>query len=510
MTNILQRTFKGAAGLAVLLAVITVSSSPAWAQVCQVTANDNDVRAEGITEVVGTITLECVIESGAPFTVDATDDVEISIQLNTDITNATSSTGTVSTTGDAATDDLATADYSMGGIAVFATDQGGSTALTAATEFDDFVLSRDGTELTLEVTGAQANLTTAGQGFDLMVAGIRANASAVGHGEDVMATVSVNGVVARRSPTKVSDVITGLEVEVARQNGLQCEVPESGDMATITIKEGFNRALQNMTNLVLTFSDVPDGAMVLVEEEIGGAVDDQGDTDDSNDVTAPALMLVTGGRGSGVTRIRSGANAGKYMVDLSPTGTGAIIYTYTTGRTGTATAGTPADRNSTVDTLPEVNVYFMWEEGAVAAGRAWVNVSYAPVLSLQNGSIPRYAASSDSPEVLRLSDCDTSMLFPFATNTSGFMTGVALTNPSEADGSCVLDFISEGRVMESSSVDIDAMSTVAFGLSSMVTDFLGHISASCDFVGGSAFVYIDNGGGMGGPTAAQGYILMAE
>ena len=526
VTNILQRTFKGAVGLAVLLAVMTISSAPAWAQICQATSDSETVRAEGITEVVGNIELQCRVEgTQLGFGLAADDDVEISIKLNTHITNAVNARGEVTLTSstvangeDSGTDSLGAAVISGGQIAVFAAPVGTADTTAGddfdATAFRAFEISGSGDTITVELEAADAQLVSLSndaKGFNLSIRGIRANASPVGHDEDIEATVSVNDTVARRSPSKVAHVATGLAVEADRQNGSMCEVPgERGtdEMAEITVGEAFMTALQAGHVLTVTFSDVPDGAMVVVEQMIGGE-----ETGTAPEVRAAGLTLTTGGIGSGVTRIRSGANAGKYMVDLSPTGTGAIIYNYDIGtmddpdNAGTAIT---AVRDTTTETF-NVPVKFLWEAGAVDTGRAWVNVSYNPVLSVQSGTIPRYVASSESPEVLRVASCDESLMFPFLTNQHGFETGVALTNPTDMDGSCTIEFVTGGRVAMTETMAVGAMSTITFGLSQAAPNFQGHAEAACSFTGGSAFVFIANGAGpMGTPTAAQGYTVMAE
>ena len=507
--------------IAFLLAIVALGGGSAWAQICQATADDEDVRAEGITETVGNLTISCRPDDSG-FGLLATDDVVIEVTLNTQITNLFSSNNnaTIFTIADASAptaDEMEELD--AGKIGVTATAR--SAAITAT--FDTAKLSEDGTTLEWEIDDASTAAldgATVANGFVLVISGLRANASSVGAGEDVMATVMVNGTVARRSPTKVADVMTGLDVTVKRQNGTICAVPGEDVKATITIKEGkdFEEALQNDTDLVLTFSDVPDGAMVLVMEKLGGAV--TGGTDETvgsgdDDVTAAALTLATAGRGSGVTK-GTGDYKDYYVVDLSRTGVGEITYNYTTGSTQTgADTSDATGRDSSVDTLPVIEVKVVWDENDVAEGMAWVNVSYDPVSNVMDASmsgdkIPRYVMTADSPEFLRVSDCDTSMMFPFVTNQAGFETGIALTNPSEADGSCMLDFVAGGEVAMDHMVEVDAMSTVAFSLSGVASGFQGHIKASCDFMEGSAFVFIDNGAGMGGPTAAQGYILTAE
>ena len=42
----------------------------------------------------------------------------------------------------------------------------------------------------------------------------------------------------------------------------------------------------------------------------------------------------------------------------------------------------------------------------------------------------------------------------------------------------------------------------------MAPDFQGYADITCDYTGGQGFAFITNGfGSMGGPTAAQGYLV---
>ena len=70
----------------------------------------------------------------------------------------------------------------------------------------------------------------------------------VGDGEDIMANVMVGGTVVNSSPIKVADVTEGLVVKVAAVEGLQCADSE-GEMAVITIQEGFVDAIVSMANM---------------------------------------------------------------------------------------------------------------------------------------------------------------------------------------------------------------------------------------------------------------------
>ena len=126
-------------------------------------------------------------------------------------------------------------------------------------------------------------------GFNLIISGIRANASMVGDGEDIMATVMVGGTVVHSAPLKVADVTEGLVVKADVAAGLQCADTDDA-MAVITIQEGFVdaivsavdmtddghcRARANSDSLVVTFTGIPDGVMVMVPAMVAvGMIDD--------------------------------------------------------------------------------------------------------------------------------------------------------------------------------------------------------------------------------------------
>ena len=110
--------------------------------------------------------------------------------------------------------------------------------------------------------------------------------------------------------------------------------------------------------------------------------------------------------------------------------------------------------------------------------------------------------------MLQIQDCDSSMTFPFVTNMYGYDTGIALTNTSDEDGTCTLSFGGATNNPADMEMGIAAESVVTFAVSGETPEFQGYITASCDFRDGKGFVFISNGfGSMGGPTAAQGYLV---
>ena len=131
---------------------------------------------------------------------------------------------------------------------------------------------------------------------------------------------------------------------------------------------------------------------------------------------------------------------------------------------------------------------------------------------------PRYV-SGPTNDVITITDCTTTLLFPFVTNQHGYNTGLAITNASEGSGSCTIGYSGSVRtgmgdmVMTSDAPD-DMMTPepVAGGeqwvntLSNIAPGFQGYITASCEFRDAHGFAFITGGGET--PTLAQGYLAV--
>ena len=292
MTKTYKAVLKSSLVMLVLFAV--AGSGVAQAQECIARAKTTEiVRAEGITEMVGDIELRCrrpTLSAGSfGFDADIPDELNITLELNTNITNEVSDARVV------ALEDAAPG-YQDGGIMLDPDTLSATFAVVdddviAAAAFGGGELTEDGDAIEwTEIATSGLNLTPATEtekGFNLVISGIRANASMVGDGEDIMANVMVNGNVVNSTPIKVADVTEGLVVEVAAAEGLQC-ADSAGEMATITIQEGFVDAIvsivddgttdtvdesANSDSLVVTFTGIPEGVMVLVPADGRGADD---------------------------------------------------------------------------------------------------------------------------------------------------------------------------------------------------------------------------------------------
>ena len=400
-----------------LFAAAVAGSGVAQAQQCfarRASDSPNAVRAEGMTELLGGIELLCTGGAGTGFAPPET--TEISIELNTAITNAPNDNDVVQ--------------------GLTYTFPGGGADLGAAADYegeDREVLSDDGMAITWEIASSDLGIDQrSDDGGTVTIGGIMADASAVGNGEDITATVMVNGAAASGSPVKLADVTTGLDITVTAASDLQCEAPSATNMAVATIKfvEGFNSAIRAVaddsqtadvdesarnSSLVLNFRGIPDGVTVMASlMGTGEALED-----DMTDL-AP-LMLKTGET--------EGADDDG-MVGLS-SGAGHVIYDFdTSSYDHDGEEGTPEipQVNDGTKEWNEVEITFTWGAGAPPIGSGSVTVSYHPVTDDMDKR-PRFVAGPTNM-VVTINDCATTLLFPFVFNQSGFDTGIVISNTS--------------------------------------------------------------------------------
>ena len=123
---------------------------------------------------------------------------------------------------------------------------------------------------------------------------------------------------------------------------------------------------------------------------------------------------------------------------------------------------------------------------------------------------PRFVAGP-TRTVIEIDDCVSSLLFPFVTNMYGYDTGIAITNTSSEAGACTLSFVGTEAPADDMEVTVGGESVNTFGISMMAPGFQGYVDATCEFRNGKGFAFISNGfGSMGGPSAAQGYLVAEE
>ena len=473
----MTKTYKAVLSTLAALCLLFMGSGVAQAQECfAFQKGANTVRAEGMTEAVGSIELQCRdLDTFGQQPIG--EEAVISITLNTQITNETND------------DDVVQGlTYTYG-----ATAQLGK--VEDYTGDDKEVLSDDGTTITWTIsTDSSDGIDFGATGASVTIEGIIANASALGDGEDVTAEVRVNGVMIDHSPIKLADVTTGLDITVAAATGLQCEMPSV--VATIKFVEGFASALHDDNQLVVAFRDIPEGVTVTPSMMGTGTALDMADPDDDTAFfpgdLAP-LTLMTGGEMSGLDEDGN--------VALSVARAGQIVYDLDMEEPGTdVLEGTDEDKAKEWN---ELMITFTWEAGESTLGMGSVTVSYHPVTD-DVTERPRFA-SGPTHNAITIEDCTTTLLFPFVTNQDGFNTGLVITNTSEGSGSCTIGY--------SGSAAPDDMMTpepVAGGeqwiglLSDIAADFQGYITASCAFREAYGFAFITDGAA----TLAQGYLAV--
>ena len=469
MTKNYKAVLKSSLVMLVLFAV--AGSGVAQAQECFAFQSDaNTVRAEGLTEEVGKIQLQCRDQEvfGQP---PIADEAVISITLNTPITNATNADGDI----------VMDLKYTFGTVPL--------GAEANYTGVGKEVLSDGGTTITWTIaTNATDGILfpNTATGSTVTIGGILANASMVGDGNDVTAEVRVNGVMIDHSPIKLADVTTGLDITVTSATGLQCEAPSMA-VATIKFVEGFASAIRDADSLVVAFRDIPEGVTVTPNTMgTGVAMEDDG-TD-----LAP-LMLKTGDM-SGLDQDGD--------VALSVARAGQIVYTFDDDDASTTDVLEGTDPLKAME-WNELTITFEWSAGAPPLEMGTVTVSYDPVTD-DVAESERYVAGPTN-DVIEINDCTTTLLFPFVTNQLGFNTGLVITNASDGKGSCTIGYSGPDApddMMTPESVEggaqwVDLLSTIA-------PEFQGYITATCEFRNAYGFAFITDADA----TLAQGYLAV--
>ena len=504
------------------VALLALAAGSAQAQECVAGAKSTNVRAEGATEVVGTITLRCraprtPADANAELTLgsSAPTKLEIEVTLNADITNTRDSSDMI--------DSAAALGYDVGDVMLTAitltSTQGEGTAIeldpATGDPFSDGDVSDDLRKVTWKAVdtnddaadgnggldsfnigadpGGTGTADTDTDGFQLVIAGLRADASGVGDGNDITATVKVNGTVAGSADMKVADVATGLDPVVKVAKGRECDDVDTS--ARVTIKEGNRYSFKQDDSFLITFRNIPEGATVRVPTMVGLVADDPA-TNANENLESFILELVEGRPGDGVGKVENDMAP----VELSASGTGEVRYEIGTARRQTAGANTPndaaddefADDPTVADgnyiEWAHVPVYFKWSGGDVSMNAdAMVYVSFHPS---DNSSLPRFAGDSAADALLTVEDCVTKLTFPFVSSASGYDTGVVVSNTSDSEGSCTASY--SGSEDTEDSPMIEGNSHWIFLVSGHMQDYSGRLTVTCDFGGIDGYAQIND------------------
>jgi hypothetical protein len=240
------------------------------------------------------------------------------------------------------------------------------------------------------------------------------------------------------------------------------------------------------TQLLLTLANVPSAATVYLPQSVTS---------------------------NGTTLTLSGSTAVTSPTSLSGANGPDVAYTPSNGGV-TATYTVTANNPGFGPTSFSVPVYVGFAANSAAAqGAITALVTYTPAAAAITGpaaTIPTFAISAlTAANGASISTCQTSLLFPFVTNQLGFDTGIVLANTSTDNlgaggksaataqsGTCTLSFYGSTAPSPATGVadpqgSAASGTTHAFLLSSVAPGFQGYAIASCPFLYGHGFAFIE-------------------
>jgi uncharacterized protein (TIGR03437 family) len=250
--------------LPVLCLIYGAGTLLAQSVVCVTSAIPPVVRAEGLTERVGDILLDCTGTPGNVVTAN------ISIGLNTNLTNRLSSANTITGT-------------------VFTIDSGAGPQPVL---MQPFLMN----STTLTYNNVTIAFSAQGQ-VNLRIAGIRSNATQVPVGGEILASISVNGAGLGLTSAKVSVGTPQRGLYVSYGSALICAqygspvpstitfsslIAQGSALANTRVTEGFGDAFQPASGwanlnadsgerILIQYSGFPDDAMLFVPNVIAGS-----------------------------------------------------------------------------------------------------------------------------------------------------------------------------------------------------------------------------------------------
>jgi hypothetical protein len=174
-----------------------------------------------------------------------------------------------------------------------------------------------------------------------------------------------------------------------------------------------------------------------------------------------------------------------------------------------------------------------------------VAVAYAPAVAPLTGpptTIPTFALGGKPLPVSIISFCQTTLLFPYVTNSTGYETGIAIANTSTdnlglvtktapngssvgpaVSGSCIVNFYGNAAQPAAAtfpptgSIGVYTATTTppqapiyADTLTDLITitNFTGYAIANCNFLDAHGFAFIVDSTGSGSASGPEGYLAL--
>lgn len=174
-----------------------------------------------------------------------------------------------------------------------------------------------------------------------------------------------------------------------------------------------------------------------------------------------------------------------------------------------------------LDTL-QFAIYATYSSGANAPAASTspkIQLGFAPTITstvtdAANFWIPRFQAPPAAAAFAPVLPCQTTLLFPFVTNQSGFETGMAISNTSldpfgttTSAGTCALSFYGANQPSAAiTTASVAAGTTYAATVSSLgMVNFQGYMIGTCNFKLAHGFAFVQGNPGASNSTA-MGYL----
>jgi hypothetical protein len=499
-----------------MLAIGLMVAGGAFAQdlSCSLIGTQQNVRAEGKTELLGDINIECVAANpdlvAAPW---LEKQVNIIVNLPVNVTN----------------------NINFG--------QGPTTT-------DSRLIVNDSPQLygvrTANKEVAFDDVTVPFPGFNgnpdktvIRISSIRGNVTQLGLPSEGN-VIQIDAIVSTEPPSTLSVGVPSVTIGFSRLslisegvsgaiNGLQC-VDLDSEAPELVIREGFASAWKTQgtpSDAKNTFwesgyyaNNSNNGAGASQDTQFRVSI-----TGVPDDVTFQMYTHVWNGDNLQLTRVGttcgSGTN-GTFTPVLDGSGNGSVVYKV-------------CDNDPNSRETIAIPLLVSWVVGDTPdVGAASVTISYYPLGGSDQSNLldpePRFVDTASSPdEFLTVTKCVTTLLFPFVTNQSGFDTGLAISNTSEdwglsgidgQDGACEVHYIGTDTSDNTPEVDVTTSDVLAGeqlvwllsagGSHGLVgaPDFQGYVLAACDFQYAHGYAFITDGFGGGIPALAQGYLAL--
>jgi len=157
-----------------------------------------------------------------------------------------------------------------------------------------------------------------------------------------------------------------------------------------------------------------------------------------------------------------------------------------------------------------------------AVGTGTVNLSYAPVppsftasagaVASSSLPIPRFIDTSTASNIVAVTICQTSLLYPYVVNVAGFDTGLAIANTSTDPfgtaaqvGPCTLNFYGSNAPAAVTTASIASGTVYSNLASTLAPNFAGYMIAVCNFQYAHGFAFISD---VGARNLAMGYLAL--